>query len=63
MKATVDKDGCIACGICVNLCPDVFRWDDNGLAEAYSDISPATESAAVDSRSNCPVSVISIEDA
>ena len=62
MKATVDKDGCIACGICVNLCPEVFRWDGGGLAEAYTAISPATESAAVESRDSCPVSVISIED-
>ena len=63
MKATVDKNGCIACGICVNLCPEVFRWDDGGLAEAYCAISPAAETAATDSRDNCPVSVISIEDA
>lgn len=63
MKATVDKNGCIACGICVNLCPEVFRWDDNGLAEVYSGITPATESTAAQSRDGCPVSVISIESA
>jgi len=29
MKAFVDKEGCISCGICINMCPDVFQFDDN----------------------------------
>jgi len=29
----VDKELCISCGNCVDLCPDVFIWDDEGKAE------------------------------
>jgi ferredoxin len=62
MKAIVDKSGCISCGLCVNTCPEVFRFDDDNLAEAYADVKPEHEADAVEARDGCPVSVISIED-
>ena len=36
MKAVVDKEGCISCGLCVSTCPEVFSFDDRGrqLAQA-----------------------------
>ena len=61
MKAVVDS-GCISCGLCVSTCPEVFRMNDDGMAEGYADITPATQSSAEEARDSCPVSVISIED-
>ncbi len=29
----VDKDTCIACGACGSTAPDIFDYDDDGLAE------------------------------
>jgi ferredoxin len=29
----VDKDTCIACGACGSAAPDIFDYDDEGLAE------------------------------
>jgi len=34
MKGFVDKDSCIGCGLCEGLCPDVFKMNDEGKAEA-----------------------------
>lgn len=63
MKAFVEKEGCISCGLCVDSCPDVFRFDDDGIAEAYADPIPEeSEDCAVDAQENCPVSVIEVED-
>lgn len=61
MKASIDRDGCISCGLCAETCPEVFRMAEDGLAEAYVDEIPEEEEdAAEEARDGCPVSVISI---
>jgi ferredoxin len=62
MKANVDKSGCIACGLCVSTCPEVFRIGSDGLAEAYAEVTPQLKDTAQEARDGCPVSVIDIED-
>lgn len=62
MKALVDREGCIGCGFCADVCPQVFRMDDEGIAEAYADVNDELEDAAEAARDGCPVSVISLED-
>ena len=61
MKAEV-VDGCISCGACVATCPEVFRFDEDGVAEAYAKVTPEHESAAVEAKEECPVAVIIIEE-
>ncbi|NCD09595.1 MAG: ferredoxin [Negativicutes bacterium] len=62
MKAAIDKAGCISCGLCVSICPDVFRMADDGGAEVYVNTVPeSAEDAVSEARNSCPVSVITIE--
>lgn len=61
MKAKVN-DGCISCGACVATCPEVFRFNENDVAEAYADVAEEVEAAAEEARDGCPVSVIDLED-
>ncbi len=62
MKATIDRDGCIGCGVCEDTCPEVFRMADDGLAEVYADPVPVdAEETALNARDECPVSVITVE--
>lgn len=61
MKANVNE-GCISCGLCVATCPEVFRFDDSGVAEAYGNVTDDNLSQTKDARDGCPVSVIDIED-
>ena len=60
MKATVDQSGCIGCGLCADTCPEVFRMNDEGLAEAYAEVTEENQSSAEDARDSCPTSVITI---
>lgn len=63
MKAKIDRDGCIACGLCPSICPEVFQMADDGLAEVIVDVVPSNvEKEAEEARFSCPVSVISLED-
>lgn len=61
MKAKVEP-GCIACGLCVATCPDVFRFGSDGLAEAYSEVTDNLKNSAVEARDGCPVTVIILEE-
>ena len=61
MKARVNE-GCISCGVCVATCPEVFRFNDDGLAEAYDEVKPEYEMAAEEARDDCPVAVIDIQE-
>ena len=61
MIATVDRDTCIACELCTQICPEVFRMEE-GTAFAYtSPVPPAHEKAAQQAADECPVSCIAIE--
>ncbi len=62
MKANVDKDGCISCGLCVSTCPEVFSFDEDGLAQATGQITDSNYASAESARTACPVSVIDIEN-
>ena len=62
MKAFIYRSGCIGCGVCPTLCPEVFAMGEDGLAQVIApDIPGASESAALEAQQNCPVSVISVD--
>lgn len=62
MKATVDQEGCIACGLCEHTAPEVFRLDGGAAEVICAQIAPEDEEVAQEARDNCPVSVISLEE-
>ena len=63
MKATVDPDLCIGCGVCPNLAPDVFEMNDEGIAEVKVDTVPAElEDVAKEAAEECPSEAITIEE-
>jgi len=62
MKATIDRSGCIGCGLCPSICPEVFRMADDGLAETIvEDVPSEVEATAREAAESCPVSVITVE--
>ena len=59
MKVEVNQDLCISCGVCVDECPEVFDWNDDGKAEEKTkDVPGGQESAAKESVDNCPTDAI-----
>lgn len=62
MKAFIDKDMCIGCGLCEAICPQVFTISDDGKAEVIVEEIPDTlVDSARDAESQCPVNAIRIE--
>ncbi|MBU1692968.1 MAG: ferredoxin [Verrucomicrobia bacterium] len=62
MKATIDKDLCTGCELCVTTAPDVFAMGDDNIAVTKGDSVPAgSEDAAKEAAANCPVECIKVE--
>ncbi|MFW5656493.1 MAG: ferredoxin [Bacteroidota bacterium] len=54
------EDGCTACGLCEDICPEVFELDDVAVVKAGADFS-ANEDDIIDAAEQCPVEVIKYE--
>ncbi|MFA5636592.1 MAG: ferredoxin [Anaerovoracaceae bacterium] len=61
MKAVIDRDGCIGCGLCADICPEVFRMADDGLAEVHGQVTDGNYDSAKEAEESCPTSVITVE--
>lgn len=62
MKAVVDQETCIGCGLCPSICPEVFQMNDDGKAEAIVDeVSGELEDSAKEGADSCPVNAITVE--
>ena len=59
----VDENGnnkCIACGLCVATCPEVFQFEDGLSSVIVDEIPEYCIDDAQEAEENCPVSVISV---
>lgn len=62
MKAVVDQDLCVGCGMCEGTCPAVFSMNEEGQAQAIAGEIPEGELSAVeDAKDSCPVGAISLK--
>lgn len=59
MNVTVDPLLCISCGLCAEMCPDVFQMGPDA-AEVIADPVPIDQvECAKDAEESCPVEAIS----
>ncbi len=62
MKAYVDQDVCIGCGMCTGIAPDSFQMNDEGKAEFIGgDVDGDKAEAVKEAIDSCPVQAISEE--
>lgn len=63
MKATVDQDLCIGCGICEGIVPEVFSLQNEPYAEVLLDPIPEEfQDATREAAEECPEVAITIEE-
>lgn len=69
--AKVEQDGCIACGVCGSVAPDIFDFNDEGVAfnmfggdnnTGTVEIGEDLYAALTDATENCPTEVITVQD-
>jgi ferredoxin len=53
----VDQEECISCGVCAEVCSEVFRLNDRDVSEVYNP-SGAPEEKIQEAIDSCPVQCI-----
>ena len=61
MKASVDRDTCIGCGVCTGICPSVFEMDGDKASTKVDIVPEGDEDAAREAAESCPVEAIRID--
>jgi len=60
MRIVLDEKECIGCGVCAQICPDVFLLDESaGVSKV---IRPEGSDCVKEAAESCPVSCIHIEE-
>lgn len=61
LKADVAKGACCAYGLCNEICPEVYKLDENGFVYIDADVIPeGMEDQAREGAMACPASVIEL---
>ncbi len=60
MKAKVDPDICIGCGLCVTTCPEVYKMEDDKAVVIVSAVPKTAEEMCKKAADECPVTAITI---
>jgi ferredoxin len=60
MKAVVDQEACIGCGLCAEVAPDIFEMQDDKAVAKMDEIPEDKAEDAKNGADQCPVTAISI---
>ncbi len=62
MKATVDQETCIGCGLCAETSPEVFEMNDDKAQVKVDKVPESAIESCKEAAENCPVEAIQIEE-
>jgi ferredoxin len=62
MKATVDEETCIGCGLCAETCPEMFEMVDEKARAKMDEVPDEFAETCREAAEDCPVEAILIED-
>ncbi|MFV0438956.1 MAG: ferredoxin [Desulfopila sp.] len=60
-KVVIDQDECLGCEACVEICPDVFGFDEEEEKAYVKDDADASSDCVEEAIGSCPASCISKE--
>lgn len=69
MKTRIIREDCIACGNCNAICPDIYDYDEDGIAYCVIDDNTMVEevqekyrSLVLEAKDNCPTEAVYVEE-
>jgi ferredoxin len=61
LKVVINKPACCGYGVCAEICPEVYKLDENGMVYVDDEIVPAgLEEAAKEGADACPQSALAV---
>ncbi len=61
-KVHIDEDDCIGCESCVEICPDVFRFNDDTDKAEVIDENSGDKECVEEAVASCPGECIHVEE-
>jgi ferredoxin len=61
LSVVLNREKCVGYGICAEICPDVFKLDENGFAYVEGEVSGELEEAVNEACESCPEEAIIVE--
>ena len=63
-RVVIDKQACCGYGVCAEICPDVYKLDENGIVYVVDPVVPEElEELAREGADACPQAALALEAA
>ena len=60
MKAVIDKEACIGCGLCVQVAPEIYEMQEDKAVSLVDEIPEDKVEDAQNGADQCPVTAITV---